>query len=96
MDPSPDPENLLLEASDRERERTALAKALAELSPREHSIIRARYLDEPPKTLEELAGMFGISRVRIRMIEQRALQRIKAKVCALLTDPAPGAIALSR
>jgi RNA polymerase sigma-32 factor len=85
--PSPDPESLLLEASDRERERIALAEALAALSPREHSIIRARYLDESQKTLEELAGQFRISRERVRQIEQRALQRIKARVCALLTDP---------
>lgn len=66
VDTSPDPESLLLEASDRERERTALANALAALSPRELSIFKARYLDEPHKTLEDLAGTFGISRERIR------------------------------
>ncbi|KYH00899.1 RNA polymerase sigma factor RpoH [Bradyrhizobium sp. DOA1] len=91
VDPSPDPESLLLEASDREREKTAIADALAVLSPREHSIIKARYLDEPQKTLEDLAGKFGISRERIRQIEQRALQRIRAKVCAHLADPNPAA-----
>ncbi|MDD1536316.1 MULTISPECIES: RNA polymerase sigma factor RpoH [unclassified Bradyrhizobium] len=96
VDPSPDPESLLLEASDREREKSALAEALAALSPREHSIIRARYLDEPHKTLEDLAGQFGISRERIRQIEQRALQRIKAKVCARLTDPGSAAITVAR
>ncbi|WP_008556028.1 RNA polymerase sigma factor RpoH [Bradyrhizobium sp. CCGE-LA001] len=89
VDPSPDPESLLLQASDRERERTALAEALAALTAREQSIIRARYLDEPQKTLEELAGQFGISRERIRQIEQRALQRIKTKVCVLLTELEP-------
>ncbi|WIW44508.1 RNA polymerase sigma factor RpoH [Bradyrhizobium sp. 62B] len=89
VDPSPDPESFLVEVSDRERERIALAEALAALSPRERSIIRARHLDEQQKTLEELAGQFGISRERIRQIEQRALQRIKANVCALLTEPDP-------
>lgn len=83
-DPSPDPESLLLEASDREREKIVLADALAALSPREHSIIKARYMEEPHKTLEDLAGTFGISRERIRQIEQRALQRIRANVCARL------------
>lgn len=87
VDPSPDPESLLLEAADRERKKAALTDAIAALSPRERSIIEARYLDEPHKTLDALAGKFGISRERIRQIEQRALQRIKAKVCAALADP---------
>lgn len=87
VDPSPDPESLLLEAADRERKKAALTDAVAALSPRERSIIEARYLDEPHKTLDALAGKFGISRERIRQIEQRALQRIKAKVCAALADP---------
>ncbi|MCK1617392.1 RNA polymerase sigma factor RpoH [Bradyrhizobium sp. 159] len=87
VDPSPDPESLLLEAADRERTKAALTDAIAALSPRERSIIEARYLDEPHKTLDSLAGKFGISRERIRQIEQRALQRIKAKVCAGLADP---------
>ena len=88
VDPSPDPESLLLEASEREREKTALSDALAALSPREHSIIKARYLDEPHKTLDDIASRFGVSRERIRQIEQRALQRIRATVCARLT-PVP-------
>ncbi|MCK1545137.1 RNA polymerase sigma factor RpoH [Bradyrhizobium sp. 147] len=87
VDPSPDPESLLLEAADRERKKAALTDAIAALSPRERSIIEARFLDEPHKTLDALAGKFGISRERIRQIEQRALQRIKAKVCAALADP---------
>lgn len=87
VDPSPDPESLLLEAADRERKKAALTDAIAALSPRERSIIEARYLDEPHKTLDALAGKFGISRERIRQIEQRALQRIKAKVCAALANP---------
>lgn len=86
MDPAPDPESLLLEAADREREKVALREALAALSPRERSIIKARYLDEPHETLDALAGHFGISRERVRQIEQRALQRIKAKLRASLAD----------
>lgn len=40
VDTSPNPETLLLEASDREREKTALANALAALSPRETAASR--------------------------------------------------------
>ncbi|MDA9496207.1 RNA polymerase sigma factor RpoH [Bradyrhizobium sp. CCBAU 11357] len=86
VDPSPDPESLLLDAADRERTKAALADALAALSPRERSIVEARYLDEPHQTLDALAGKFRISRERVRQIEQRALQRIKAKMSARLDE----------
>ena len=86
VDPSPDPESLLLDTADRERTKAALADALAALSPREHSIVEARYLADPHQTLDALAGKFRISRERVRQIEQRALQRIKAKMLARLDD----------
>ncbi|MCA1527347.1 RNA polymerase sigma factor RpoH [Bradyrhizobium yuanmingense] len=86
VDPSPDPESLLLDAADRERTKAALADALAALTPRERSIVEARYLGEPQQTLDALAGKFGISRERVRQIEQRALQRIKAKMFARLDE----------
>jgi len=83
-DPCPDPESLLLEGSDREQKKTALDQALAELSARERSILEARFLTEEPKTLDELAAVFHVSRERIRQIEQRALQRLRAKIGARL------------
>ncbi|MCA1409705.1 RNA polymerase sigma factor RpoH [Bradyrhizobium sp. NBAIM20] len=86
VDPSPDPESLLLDAADRERTKAALADALAALTPRERSIVEARYLDEPQQTLDALAGKFAISRERVRQIEARALQRIKVKMFARLDD----------
>ncbi|MFK4384522.1 RNA polymerase sigma factor RpoH [Bradyrhizobium sp. USDA 223] len=86
VDPSPDPESLLLDAADRERTKAALADALAALTPRERSIVEARYLGEPQQTLDALAGKFAISRERVRQIEQRALQRIKAKMSARLDE----------
>ncbi|MFK4488283.1 RNA polymerase sigma factor RpoH [Bradyrhizobium sp. USDA 336] len=86
VDPSPDPESLLLDAADRERTKTALADALAALTPRERSIVEARYLGEPQQTLDALAGKFAISRERVRQIEQRALQRLKAKMFARLDE----------
>jgi RNA polymerase sigma-32 factor len=88
-DPVPDPESQLLEAADRERKQIAVTEALATLSLRERSIIEARYLDERQKTLDELAARFGVSRERIRQIEQRALQRIKVAIRSRLSDPSP-------
>jgi RNA polymerase sigma-32 factor len=78
VDPAPDPESLLAEVEDRNRERTALKDALADLTARERHIIRARFLAEQPTTLEDLGATFGVSRERIRQIEVRALQKIKS------------------
>lgn len=88
-DSSPDPESLLAEAGERERQRAALSEALNALSPRERTIVEARYLAEQQSTLDDLAHTFGISRERIRQIEQRALKRIKTMLCARLPDLEP-------
>ncbi|MHC2333850.1 RNA polymerase sigma factor RpoH [Bradyrhizobium sp. USDA 4454] len=85
-DSSPDPEALLLEAGDRERQNVALSEALSALTPRERTIVEARYLAERQSTLDDLAHTFGISRERIRQIEQRALKRIKTMMCARLPE----------
>ncbi|MDI2111576.1 RNA polymerase factor sigma-32, partial [Bradyrhizobium sp. Mp64] len=85
-DSSPDPETLLVEAGDRERQKAALSEALCALSPRERTIVEARYMADEQRTLDDLANTFGISRERIRQIEQRALQRIKSTLCARLPE----------
>lgn len=85
-DSSPDPETLLVETGDRERRKAALSEALSALSPRERTIVEARYMAEEQRTLDDLATKFRISRERVRQIEQRALKRIKAMICARLPD----------
>jgi RNA polymerase sigma-32 factor len=85
-DPAPDPETLLAEAGDSKRQKAALSEALSALSPRERTIVEARYMAEEQRTLEELAANFGVSRERVRQIEQRALKRIKMMVCARLPE----------
>jgi RNA polymerase sigma-32 factor len=77
VDQAPDPESLLAEVEDRNRVRTALKDGLADLTPRERHIIRARFLAEQPTTLEDLGATYGVSRERIRQIEVRALQKLK-------------------
>ncbi|WP_213290475.1 RNA polymerase sigma factor RpoH [Bradyrhizobium sp. sGM-13] len=89
VDPAPDPESLLSEAQDRDQVRSALKDALAGLMPREQHIIGARFLTEQPKTLEDLGATFRVSRERIRQIEVRALQKIKATLRARLGGTLP-------
>ena len=62
-------------------ERRLLARrtnsALAGLPPRERQIIEQRILADTPRTLQEIADEFGISRERVRQLEQNALRRLK-------------------
>ena len=67
--------------SDETRERRAiLMKSLNVLNDREKSIILDRRLKEPPLTLEQLSEKHGISRERVRQIENKAIDRLRDKV----------------
>ena len=67
--------------SDETRERRSiLLKSLTVLNDREKSIILDRRLKEPPLTLEQLSEKHGISRERVRQIENKAIDRLKDKV----------------
>jgi RNA polymerase primary sigma factor len=59
--------------------RTALAEALAELTPREQRILRMRLgIDGvADHTLEEISREFDVSRERIRQIEAKALEKLR-------------------
>ncbi|MBO4625777.1 MAG: RNA polymerase factor sigma-32 [Alphaproteobacteria bacterium] len=54
-----------------------LKKHLAELPERDREILKARRLTEPALTLEALAQKYGISRERVRQIEERAFARLR-------------------
>src|SRR6201993_4204621 len=82
VDPSPNPESILSDTDDYQRRQAALSEALNTLSARERAILEARMLADEPKTLDELAREYRVSRERIRQIEQRAFERLKAAVCA--------------
>jgi RNA polymerase sigma factor (sigma-70 family) len=54
-------------------------RLLARLSPRERTVIEARYgLDGPERTLRELGQGMGVSAERVRQIEQAALEKMRA------------------
>ncbi|MFQ6760045.1 MAG: RNA polymerase factor sigma-32 [Alphaproteobacteria bacterium] len=54
-----------------------LRKHLAALPERDREILRARRLSEPAQTLESLSQKYGISRERVRQIEERAYQKLR-------------------
>jgi len=58
----------------------ALREALENLSYRERRVIELRYGlgDQQPRTLEEIARAFNVTRERIRQIEHNSLKKLQA------------------
>jgi RNA polymerase sigma-32 factor len=78
VDPAPTQEITLAEEQETAHRHRTLNYAIAKLNPRERRIFTARRLTDEPATLEELAAEHGVSRERVRQIEQRAFQKVKA------------------
>lgn len=57
-----------------------LHRHMAELPPRDQEILRARRLSEPVATLESLSQKYGISRERVRQIEERAFNKLRTAI----------------
>jgi RNA polymerase sigma-32 factor len=70
--------------------RAALARALDTLPARERKILETRRLSEPPMTLHELSRALGVSRERIRQVEQRAVARVQSVAQSILMGMARG------
>ena len=56
-----------------------MAGILFELDPKEETVIRMHFgaLTNAPKTLEEVGELLGVTRERVREIEEKALNRLK-------------------
>ncbi|MEM6615152.1 MAG: RNA polymerase factor sigma-32 [Pseudomonadota bacterium] len=74
----PLPEELVTIDIDTERRSAWLYSALSVLSERELRIVRERRLSEDGATLESLGQKLGISKERVRQIENRALEKLKS------------------
>jgi RNA polymerase sigma-32 factor len=77
VDNQPRPDEIVEEAIDGDRRMRWLAAALKVLSEREIRIIRERRLQDDAATLESLGERLGISKERVRQIENRALEKLK-------------------
>lgn len=66
--------------------RQMLEEAMDVLNERERDIIRQRRLSEEPVTLEELSGVYGVSRERIRQIEVRAFEKLQKRMRELAAE----------
>lgn len=70
------------ERLDGARQRAALHSAVEQLPERERHIVAARHLSDAPTTLSDLGAVMGISKERVRQLEERALQRLTELVRA--------------
>jgi len=81
-DDAPATESAVMERLDLSRQRAHLRAALADLPAREARIVEARHLAEEPATLSDLGAEMGISKERVRQIEERALTRLTQRARA--------------
>ena len=73
-------EDALEQLEFRRRGYDMLRRHLDDLPPRDREILIARRLSEPVATLEVLAQKYGISRERVRQIEDRAFNKLKTAI----------------
>ena len=102
IDDKPSPEALLGDKQERKLGNALLKDALKGLTERERHIIEERRLTDNPRTLEEIGAEYGISRERVRQIENRAFAKLQKaiigaakslEVAAAKALPSPNAFA---
>ena len=79
-DERPNPEDVVIEMKDGAARSQWLSRALDTLSDREKTIIHQRHLGAQAVTLEELGVKLGISKERVRQLEQRAMDKLKTSI----------------
>lgn len=89
VDETPSPEALVAEGEERDHRRELLRAAMADLPDRERHILSERWLEDEPKTLEQLGTVYGISRERVRQLEARALDKVRKAMTTAVLAAAP-------
>lgn len=74
------PEDIVIGMKDSQTRSKWLAEALGELTDRERKIISERHLGYETVTLEELGQQLGVSKERVRQLEQRAMDKLKTSL----------------
>jgi RNA polymerase sigma-32 factor len=79
-DKTSNPEEVVMGMKDNATRSTWLNQALGELSDRERTIIEERRMNDDIVTLEDLGKQLGISKERVRQLEQRAMEKLKSSI----------------
>lgn len=79
-DDRPNPEEIVIGMKDARTRSQWLHEALGMLSERERKIITDRHLSQEVVTLEDLGKSLGVSKERVRQLEARAMDKLKANM----------------
>ena len=79
-DDARDQEGELIYQDEIQKRTKILDEAFVALNPRELSIFKRRRLAEPPETLDVLSQELGISKERVRQIENRAFEKLRQTI----------------
>ena len=79
-DSGPSPEVIVADREETEIRSDFLKAALDELPERERDIFIERRLKDDPITLEEIGKGYGISRERVRQLENRAFEKVQKSI----------------
>jgi RNA polymerase sigma-32 factor len=82
VDTNPLPDEILIDHMDGDRRMSSLRAAMQMLNPREFAILQERRLQEEGATLEAIGSKMGISKERVRQIENRALSKLRQALVA--------------
>ncbi len=85
-DDAPQAAEVVEDAHDRAALRRWLARAMADLSPRERYIVAERRLRDDPRTLESLGLELSLSKERIRQLESAAYTKLRKSLTAANPD----------
>ncbi|MEM6780904.1 MAG: RNA polymerase factor sigma-32 [Pseudomonadota bacterium] len=86
-DDRPNPEDVVVGMKDAQTRSKWLESALSTLSDREQKIIRERHLKHETVTLESLGQDLGVSKERVRQLEQRAMEKLKSNMTKNISNP---------
>ena len=76
----PSPEETTAQRELDDRSRAEVRHALADLTDREKLIVRERLMADEPRTLQELGDILGVSKERVRQLEERTRSKLRVKL----------------
>lgn len=79
----PSPEEAAARDEAAHRANAAVHDAVAHLDERERMIVRERFMNEDPPTLQELGDRLGVSKERVRQLEERARLKLRGELSEL-------------
>jgi RNA polymerase sigma-32 factor len=79
----PDPEEQAARSETRAQAGEAVREAVRTLDARERMIVEQRFMTEEPPTLQELGVRLGVSKERVRQLEERARMKLRGALSEL-------------